>query len=253
MLTCIVIPHFDHLEQFKKILPNLLEQGFPLVIVDDASPGECFKNLSNLLEKLAPQSILIRHSENQGKGGAVMTGLRTAKEAGFTHALQIDADGQHDLGSIKMLVERAEVYPHNMICGQPVFDESISKLRYYSRYITLYLVWLETLSKEIRDALCGLRLYPLNETMKLVNGEVKGTRMAFDPEILVRAVWAGIPLNYVPVKIVYPEDGKSHFHYLGDNLEIAWMHTRLIAGMLIRSTRLIWRKIYPGKSPTNNG
>jgi len=252
MKTCIVVPHFDHLEQFQKILPGLLDQGFPLVIVDDASPETCFEKLSLMLKELAPQTLLIRHAENQGKGGAVMTGLRAAKEAGFTHALQIDADGQHDLGSIRKLVEKAEICPGNMICGQPVFDESISRLRYYSRHITLYLVWLETLSTDIRDALCGLRLYPLTETMKLVNGEVRGTRMAFDPEILVRAVWAGIPLNYVPVNIVYPEDGKSHFRYLGDNLEIAWMHTRLIAGMLIRFPGLIWRKGRRNKDQMNN-
>lgn len=239
MLICIVIPHFDHLEQFKKILPKLVEQGFPLVVIDDASPKHSFDKLSVLLEKLAPHSILVRHSQNQGKGRAVMTGLKTAQDAGFTHALQIDADGQHDVGSIEVLVALAEGFPESMICGEPVFNESISKLRYYSRYITLYLVWLETLSREIHDALCGLRLYPLGDSMVSVMNGVSGERMSFDPEILVRAVWAGIPLKYVPVKVVYPEDGKSHFRYLRDNLEIAWMHTRLIAGMLIRIPRLI--------------
>jgi glycosyltransferase involved in cell wall biosynthesis len=239
VLICIVIPHFDHLEQFQRILPKLVEQGFPLVVVDDASPKDCFNELTLLLEKLAPQSILIRHSRNQGKGGAVMTGLKTAQEAGFTHALQIDADGQHDIGSVKNLVAQAECFPESMICGEPVFDESISRLRFYSRYITLYLVWLETLSTEIHDALCGLRLYPLSDTLVSVKNAVSGKRMAFDPEILVRAVWAGIPLTYVPVKIAYPEDGKSHFRYLRDNLEIAWMHTRLITGMLIRIPKLI--------------
>jgi hypothetical protein len=58
--------------------------------------------------------------------------------------------------------------------------------------------------------------------------------MAFDPEILVRAVWAGIPLKFVPIHVQYPENGRSHFHYVRDNLEIAWMHTRLLFGMLTR-------------------
>ncbi|MGA9573133.1 MAG: glycosyltransferase family 2 protein, partial [Lysobacterales bacterium] len=165
MLTCIVIPHYDHLEQFQKILPRLVAQGFPLLVVDDGSPEQSFAALASLLDELAPQSILVRHSENQGKGGAVMTGLATALEAGFTHVLQIDADGQHDIDGIRKLVAFAERFPDSMICGQPVFDKSISQLRYYSRYITLYLVWLETLSTEIRDALCGLRLYPLTQTM----------------------------------------------------------------------------------------
>lgn len=243
MLICLVIPHFDHVDQFRKILPRLVEQGFPLVIVDDASPQSSFDALALLLEEYTDDSILIRHRENQGKGGAVITGLKAASQAGFSHALQIDADGQHDINGIKRLVAASARYPGNMICGQPVFDETVSRLRFYSRYLTLVLVWLETLSTEIRDALCGFRLYPLEQTMMLLKKDVMGKRMAFDPEILVRAVWAGIPLNYIPVEVAYPEDGKSHFRYLRDNLEITWMHTRLIAGMLIRLPILIRRSL----------
>ena len=61
---------------------------------------------------------------------------------------------------------------------------------------------LHTLSGEIRDALCGFRLYPLEPTMELVKQSEPGKRMAFDPEILVRAVWAGIPLHFVDVKTI---------------------------------------------------
>lgn len=243
MLICIVVPHYDHLAQFQKILPKLALQGFPLVVVDDGSPDATYQALGRLLEEKAPGAILARHADNLGKGAAVMTGLKTALAAGFTHALQIDADGQHDIDSIRKLAAEAERFPGCLICGEPVFDESISKLRYYSRYITLYLVWIQTLSTEVHDALCGLRLYPLGGAMGAVSDSVRGKRMAFDPEILVRAVWAGIPLIHVPVKIAYPEDGKSHFHYFGDNLEIAWMHTRLIAGMLVRFPKLIFRKL----------
>ena len=244
MRFCLIIPHFDHLEQFRKILPGLVKQGFPLIVVDDASPQPCFDALDSLLKDCTDDTILLKHAENQGKGGAVITGLIAAEKAGFSHALQVDADGQHDLEGIKKLVSKATLYPENMICGQPVFDESVSKLRFYFRYLTLVLVWLETLSLEIRDALCGFRSYPLKQIMKLLKKDVIGKRMAFDPEILVRAVWAGIPLTYVPVPVVYPEDGKSHFHYLRDNLEITWMHTRLLLGMLVRSPLLIWRKLF---------
>jgi len=243
VLTCIVVPHYDHLEQFRSVLPRLAAQGYPIVVVDDGSPRDCVEALEVLLKENAPGSLLVRHAVNQGKGAAVMTGLKSALEAGYTHALQIDADGQHDTGSIGQLVAQAERCPGSLVCGEPIFDQSISRLRYYSRYITLYLVWLQTLGTEVRDALCGLRLYPLTDAMVAVSDSVGGKRMAFDPEILVRAVWAGIPLVYVPVRIDYPEDGKSHFHYLGDNLEITWMHVRLVAGMLVRMPKLIWRKI----------
>lgn len=243
MLICVLIPHFDHVEQFQKLLPGLIEIEYPLVIVDDASPPKVFEKLEQLVNEQAPGSIMIRHSENIGKGGAVITGLNAALEAGFTHAIQVDADGQHDLRGIKNLVNQMQRHPNGLICGQPEFDESVSKLRFYSRYITLYLVWLQTLSTEIRDALCGFRAYPLEQITELVKRSKPGQRMAFDPEILVRAVWAGIPVYFVPVNVSYPEDGRSHFRYVRDNLEIAWMHTRLIVGMLIRLPSILGRRL----------
>ena len=243
MLICVLIPHFDHVDQFQKLLPGLTQLGFPLVIVDDASPKHIFKKLGQLVDEQAPGAILVRHSENLGKGGAVITGLHTAHEAGFTHAIQVDADGQHDLSGIAQLVNETKRHPNSVICGQPEFDESVSKLRFYSRYITLYLVWLQTLSTEVQDALCGFRSYPLEQITELLKRCKPGERMAFDPEILVRAVWAGIPLYYVPVKVSYPEDGRSHFRYFHDNLIIGWMHTRLIFGMLIRLPMIVGRKL----------
>jgi glycosyltransferase involved in cell wall biosynthesis len=246
--ACIVVPHYDHVEQFARFLPLLGDQGLPLMVVDDGSPDDAFAALERLLEQHAPEATLLRHKENQGKGGAVMTGLKAALDAGYTHALQIDADGQHDVGAISRFVATAQESPDILVCGLPVFDASISGLRYYARFITLYLSWLETLSTEIKDALCGLRLYPLARVVPIIERKRLGTRMAFDPEILVRCCWAGIRLRYLPVEVKYPDSGRSHFNYLGDNLEIAWMHTRLVAGMLLRSPLLLTRRLSVARS-----
>ena len=241
MLTCVVIPHFDHFEQFRLMLPALVELGVPLIVVDDASSDQSFKSLKHLLQDQAPGSVLIRHSENIGKGGAVLTALKAALEAGYTHAFQVDADGQHDVAGIALLAAVAKANQDSIICGQPVYDESISTLRFYARYITLFFCWLETLSTEIRDAMCGFRCYPLKPLIKLAEDSKPGMGMVFDPEILVHAVWAGIALRFIPVQITYPEGGKSHFHYVRDNLKISWMHTRLIWGMLVRLPELVRR------------
>jgi glycosyltransferase involved in cell wall biosynthesis len=247
MNICLVIPHYDHLDQFSRVLPELVGLNMPMIIVDDASPAPVSDHLEQLLQNSAARATLVKHEHNLGKGGAVMTGLQQASLAGYSHALQVDADGQHDLKSIPKLLRVAHEHPQNIICGRPVFDNSISGLRYYGRFLTLYLVWLETLSKEIEDALCGFRIYPLESVVSLIVSGKPGERMAFDPEILVRAVWSGIGLSYIPVNIVYPDDGKSHFHYIRDNAEITWMHTRLIAGMLLRLPKLV-RRLFERKT-----
>jgi glycosyltransferase involved in cell wall biosynthesis len=239
--VCTIIPHFDHVAQFSSMLEDLVSKGLPLIVVDDASPEPAFRKLEELLDRAAPGTLLLRHNENQGKGGAVMSGLAAAFDAGYSHALQIDADGQHSSADIPRFVSLASMYPEAIICGKPVFDDSISKLRYYARHITLFISWLETLSTAIEDPMCGFRLYPLSQVVPVIESGKPGKRMAFDPEILVRSAWAGIELYYIPVDVRYPEDGRSHFRYVRDNLEISWMHTVLIIGMLVRLPRLLAR------------
>ena len=241
MLTCVVIPHYDHVAQFERMLPLLAGHEIPLIVVDDASPEESFRELQHLLDQSPLEKTLIRHEINVGKGGAVITALHAAREAGYTHALQIDADGQHDIGAIDAFIEAAREYPERIISGAPVFAEDISKLRFFARYITLSFCWLESLSTEIRDAMCGFRLYPVDAVVRILDTSSPGLRMTFDPEILVRATWDDVQLHFVPVDVRYPDGGKSHFRYFRDNVEISWMHTRLIAGMLLRLPVLLRR------------
>lgn len=243
MLTCIVIPHYDHVVQFEKMLPLLADIGIALIVVDDASPEESFEKLQQLLDRQPLEFTLVRHELNIGKGAAVSTALRIAQDAGFTHVLQIDADGQHDTGAIDAMLEAARQYPEHIISGEPVFAEDISRLRFFSRYITLAFCWLESLSTEIRDAMCGFRLYPVDTVIDILDNSNPGLRMTFDPEILVRALWHGVHLHFVPVNVRYPESGRSHFRYFRDNIEISWMHTRLITGMLLRLPALLYRKL----------
>lgn len=242
MTYCFVVPHFDHAAQFGRMLPRLLDCDLPVIVVDDCSPAASYANLEQLLRGCQPPVTLIRHPENRGKGAAVQTGLVAARQAGHTHAIQIDADGQHNLSDVAGLLAESEKYPSTVICGEPRFDRSVPSFRFYARYLTLVLCWLETLSLQIRDAMCGLRIYPLESIVPICESARLGTRMDFDPEIIVRAVWSDIELRYKPVEVIYPEDGRSHFRYGWDNLRISWMHTRLIAGMLLRLPVLLARK-----------
>jgi glycosyltransferase involved in cell wall biosynthesis len=229
-------------EQFARVLPELAKQDLPLIVVDDHSSSAVFARLVGIIENDAPATTLVRLESNRGKGGAVQAGLRTAREAGFTHAIQIDADGQHDCRDIRVLLAAAESHPKDIICGEPRFNRAVPTVRYYARHITLVLSWIESLSTEIRDALCGFRVYPLEETLAVCDSRSIGSRMDFDPEVLVRSVWGGIGLRFVPVRVTYPEQGASHFLYFRDNVLISWMHTRLLFGMLIRAPALLVRK-----------
>ena len=237
---CAVIPVFDHETAVPAVVQALLAAGLPCVLVDDASSPACNAVLARLA--LGENIFLVRLAVNQGKGGAVMAGLREAARLGFTHSLQVDADGQHDLRDVATFIQVSQHHPQALVCGYPQYDASVPKGRLYARYLTHVWVWINSLSLQIPDSMCGFRVYPLGPALALINSVKLGKRMDFDPEILVRLAWRNQPMRWLPTKVHYPQDGLSHFRLFHDNALISTMHTKLFFGMLLRLPSILWRR-----------
>lgn len=242
MRTCVIIPVYNHGDAVGGVARAANSHGLPVILVDDGSAPECAQVLDRLCDGSNPDFILVRLPKNLGKGGAMMAGLREAHARGYSHALQIDADGQHDTRDIPAFLEQSRQQEQSLICGCPLYDDSVPKGRLYGRYATHIWVWINTLSLDIRDSMCGFRIYPLPPVIRLLDEETPGLRMDFDVEILVRLHWRGLPIVNLPTKVHYPQDGISHFHPWRDNLLISRMHALLFAGMLWRLPRLLLRK-----------
>ena len=102
-------------------------------------------------------------------------------------------------------------------------------------------VWINTLSRQIKDSMCGFRVYPLAPIIALDQRQKLGARMNFDIEVLVRLYWDGLKIINIRTPVSYPSDGVSHFRGLVDNFLISRMHTTLFFGMLLRLPLLIAR------------
>lgn len=237
-----VVPVYNHGQAVGGVVQALRAQGLPVLLVDDGSEAGCAAVLDGLA-RADGQVRVLRLAQNQGKGGAMMAGLQEALRLGYSHALQLDADGQHDASDLPRFMAQARAHPRHFICGCPLYDASVPKGRLYGRYATHVWVWINTLSLAIRDSMCGFRVYPLAPTVKRIRRSRIGRRMDFDVEIAVRLVWDGVPVINQPTRVHYPADGVSHFRALRDNLLISWMHTRLFFGMLARLPLLLWRKV----------
>lgn len=230
--TCAVIPSHNHYKVLGGIVAALRGNGLEVIIVDDAS-AEPARSAIAALHGLATGVEVLRLDVNQGKGGAVMAGLRRAHERGFSHALQVDADGQHDIRAVADLLATAAAHPEALVSGRPVYDESVPRSRLVARWATHVWIWVETLSLRVKDSMCGFRVYPLEPTLRVLDSERLGKRMDFDPEIVVRLFWRGVPLIHIPVRVVYPEGNTSNFNLLRDNVLLTRMHTRLVLTMLL--------------------
>lgn len=221
---CAIIPSYNHGEMVGQLVRRLREVSLPVFIIDDGSDEPTRVKLSALH---SPESrvIVYRLEVNRGKGAAVMQGFDLARAAGFTHALQIDADGQHDLSNLAEFIALGEAHPDALIAGAPIYDATMPRGRRIGRSITHFWVGIETLTKHPVDSMCGLRLYPLERVTKLQTNHRLSRRMDFDIEIFVRLIWEGVPVFFVPVRVEYPRGNISNFDLIRDNWAIALMHT----------------------------
>ena len=237
----IVIPVYNHPHYLADLVQHLEQFQFPIILVNDGSHAECTAILRKLDQQF-DQVALIEHVENKGKGQAVITGLRYAAHIGMTHALQLDADGQHHWDDVAKFFQLSQQQPEAMVIGQPIFDASVPKKRLYGRYITHFWVWVNSLSFDIKDSMCGFRIYPLDTTIAVLNKAKFQPRMGFDSEILVRLKWEDVPFINIPTPVIYPEHGISHFDAWRDNIGISKAHATLFIEMLKRLPQLLLRK-----------
>ncbi len=195
---------------------------------------------------------VLRLPRNGGKGAALWHGMRAARTAGFTHALAMDADGQHPAGRIAAFMAESMKQPDAMILGVPQFDASAPALRVGGRRVSNWWANLET-GGAIGDSLFGFRVYPIEKLIAVMARTRWMRRYDFDAEAAVRLCWLGVPAVNVPAPVRYfraDEGGVSHFHYGRDNVLLTWMHIRLVfTALCVRPKLILSRWLSPARTP----
>ena len=228
---CAVIPTYNNPMTIARVVAEVRRHLPDVVVVDDGSHGDGRAGVDAVQREGSAR--VVRRPQNGGKGAAVKTGFAAARDLGFTHALQIDADGQHDVADIPRFLALAAARPEAAVLGHPVFDESTPRGRRAAHALTNFWTRVEVAGPAITDPQCGYRVYPLGPACAVAAG---ADHMDFDIEIAVRLVWAGVPIINVPTRVRYlppAEGGVSHFRLFRDNVAITWMHTRLVVGSLV--------------------
>jgi glycosyltransferase involved in cell wall biosynthesis len=238
---CLLIPIYQHGSTIRAVVRSLADFGLPCFIVNDGSDAATCAALDGIEEEFDWVEVE-HHAVNRGKGVALRHGYRLAARRGFTHVVQLDADAQHEAADVARFLEAARKFPDALVLGRPLFDQSAPKSRVYGRRLSQGLVWLATISREVRDPLCGFRCIPLAPTLALMDRIAMGDHMEFEPELAVRLVWEGIPVVNLDTRIRYYPDGISHFEIPRDDFRMAWLYARLALGMLTRARALLVRR-----------
>jgi len=242
---CLLIPIFDHKDEIRGVLDSLAGFGLHCIVVDDGSGSET-RAVLDAAEKDHPWVEVYHRDFNGGRGAALRSGYRLAAKRGFSHAIQLDADGQHDARDVPRFVDAIEAHPDALVLGTPIFDASVPKSRLYGRQLSRFMVWLATLSFDVSDPLCGFRGIPLAAAVMLLESIKLGEHMEFDPQLAIQLYWRGTPIVNLPTRVVYATGGLSHFDFVRDNLRLAGVYLSALGGMLFRSPRLLARHASSG-------
>jgi uncharacterized protein (DUF2062 family) len=228
---CVVIPCFNHVATVAPVAAAALAYC-PVIVVDDGS---------TLPMPELPGCTVVRLDRNGGKAAALRAGLRRAADLGFTHAITMDADGQHFAEDIPKFLAAAEAQPNALVAGvRDFYAAGAPAGRRRSNAVSTFWYRVET-GVRLGDTQCGFRCYPLALTQKL---KIRSNRYAFELEMLVRASWVGAPIVPVPVRSVY-EPGHvqhSHFRPVRDLAHITIMNIGLVlqSWFVPRPLRVAW-------------
>jgi glycosyltransferase involved in cell wall biosynthesis len=211
-----LIPDYNN----SRTLPDVLERTLAVLpevlVIDDGSTDDSWKVIESFGERVRS----LRHPVNMGKGRALRDGFSHLAAGGFSHAVALDADGQHFPEDIPLFLEASARFPDAIIVGERNMREAGAPLG------SRFGLWCSNSALRIfrgvriRDSQCGFRSYPLPAVSKL---DLRGDRYDFEMEVLLEAARAGIPIRAVTIRVTYePAGGRvTHFRPVRDFLQIA--------------------------------
>lgn len=232
----VLIPTHDNAGSVGEVVRGAVRHGLPVFVVDDGSVDGSGERAA------AAGARVLRHAVNLGKGRALLTGMKAAADAGHTHVICLDADGQHDADDVPSFAAAVSREPGAIHVGVRDLSTAPGSSRFGRRFSNFW-VWVET-GWRVADTQCGFRAYPLAPVLAL---DLSGARYDMEVEVLTLGVWAGLPVRDLACRVYYPppEVRVSSFRPFVDNARISWMNTRLVV------ERIVWppRWFLPRWSP----
>ncbi len=225
----ILLPTYNNAPKLAAVLRGVAALGVPMLVVNDGSTDATAEILDAFVAEHADPGLdlqRIDHARNRGKGAALRTGFRAARRLGFTHALSMDTDGQHDPADAQALLEAASAQPTAIVVGcRNAADPDYPAANRVGRTFSNLCIFIAS-GRRIEDSQSGYRVYPLGLVEAV---PCRAGRYGYEAEILTRSGWAGCPLVEVPIRVIYPPAAEhiSHFRPWLDSWRSAALHLRL--------------------------
>lgn len=216
----VVIPTYNNDLSIQKVVDDVLSFNLKAIVVDDG--------YDTPVEQILiphPNLTVLRHSVNKGKGEAILTGARKAKELGYNYFISLDGDGQHLASQIEKIINACDG-ENQIIIGARNFEiDNVPNGSKFGRWFSNFWACWDT-EQEIKDSLSGFRLYPIS----ILDLDIRTSRFDWEMEVLVKHSWKKRLIKEVTIECYYPtpEERVSHFKKFWDTAAIVMVHIRLL-------------------------
>ena len=243
---CIIIPTYNNDRTIADIIAGSQKECCDVIVVNDGSTD----TTSDIIHQIEGITI-VEYEKNRGKRYALRRGFECALQMGFSYAVTLDSDGQHEPKDIPLFLQANQQHPGALILGSRNLDGvERSKGSSFANKFSNFWFYIQT-GRNLPDTQTGYRLYPLKKLHGLC---LLTSRYEAELELLVFASWHGVKLVPIQINVYYPpqELRVSHFRPGADFARISVLNTVLcflaiVYGLPLRLYRFfanIFRTVY---------
>ena len=217
----VVVPTYNNPLTISNVASDILSHGYRLIIIDDGSEIK----VSNIITSPNEKLTILRHEINQGKGAAIITGMKEAQQQGYTYCASMDGDGQHLASQIETICNACDRADQIIIGARNFEINHVPNGSKFGRWFSNFWACWDT-EQTITDSLSGFRLYPTS----ILDLIIKTKRFDWEMEVLVKHAWKGRLIKEVTIECYYPspEERVSHFKKFWDTAAIVMVHVKLL-------------------------
>ena len=219
---CVIIPSYNNATKIEAVINDVLLQTNNVIVINDGATD----NTAQLLAHYKNIKV-ISYPQNKGKGYAVKKGFKKAIELGYEYAITIDSDGQHCAEDISKFINACFINQNAIIIGnRSIIKGKISRKSSFANNLSNFWFLVITGIK-LDDTQSGFRLYPIKKMQHILT---LTRRYEFEIEIMVKASWQNIPIESIPISVIYPPENEriSHFRPVVDFIRIGLLNSWLV-------------------------
>jgi len=219
---CVIIPSYNNATKIEAVINEVLLQTNNVIVINDGATD----NTAQLLAHYKNIKV-ISYPQNKGKGYAVKKGFKKAIELGYEYAITIDSDGQHCAEDISKFINACFINQNAIIIGnRSIIKGKISRKSSFANNLSNFWFLVITGIK-LDDTQSGFRLYPIKKMQHILT---LTRRYEFEIEIMVKASWQNIPIESIPISVIYPPENEriSHFRPVVDFIRIGLLNSWLV-------------------------